>query len=320
MVVASYAFRCNACGKCCNTPPQLTVPELFRFESRFIGVLALRRQRRPSIGTLLADGSRLTTDDAEAGARLAEQLLFSADGVDEVAIGVQGLDYPSRGRCPALGDDLRCTLHGVGKPATCGSVPLDALQPDRLQRAVLASRINEAGFLAADCLVAGERPAYAPLVRGASVLDDEYRESLQRQRTALAAEKDYWGRDVYRLLHGELFASAERLRRVPSAGVLAIAPVPLLLVLAGVSERCRQRCLSFIAAQLDLIGRSIAAALARKRAEDKPVTQQLRGFAQAYAALRDTLRHPPARYSADPARAAAIEHWLSLAPCPASAN
>ncbi|MCW3478878.1 hypothetical protein OL229_04755 [Neisseriaceae bacterium JH1-16] len=320
MVVASYAFRCNACGKCCNTPPQLTVPELFRFESRFIGALALRRLRRPAIGTPLADGSRLTADDVAARARLAERLLFSSAGADEVAIGVQGLDYPSRGHCPVLSEDRLCTLHGVGKPATCGTVPLDALQPDRLQRAVLADRVKDAGFLEADCLVADERPAYVPLVRGAELVDDGYRAALWCQRVVLEADRHYWGNDVYRLLYEELFASPERLARLPLDGVLTIAPVPLLLVLAGVSGRCQQRCLGFVDAQLRLIEQELTAALARKRVEDKPVTQQLRGFAHAYAALRDTLCHPPARYNADPTRAAAIEHWLGLAPCPASAN
>jgi len=323
MVAAGYAFRCNACGKCCNSSPRLTVPELFRFESRFIGALVLRRIRRPAVGSLRADNTPLTSDDVEAIARLAERLLFAPGGTagsDDVAISVQGLDYPSRDRCPALGDDSLCTLHETGKPITCASVPLDAVQPDRLQPAVLASRMAETDFLAADCLVAGERAGFVPLTRGRDVVDPTYRDALHRQRDALAADKRYWGGEVYRLLHGELFSSAAQLARLPFDGFLTIAPVPLLVVLAGVSGRCRLRCLGFLDAQLSLIEQEIGEAIARKRDGDRPVTLQLRGFAQAYRVLRERLRQPPARYSADPARATAIEHWLGLVPCPASAN
>jgi hypothetical protein len=39
----TWSFHCSACGKCCNSPPPMSVPELFYHQRRFIGCLTVRR-------------------------------------------------------------------------------------------------------------------------------------------------------------------------------------------------------------------------------------------------------------------------------------
>ena len=41
-------FRCSACGRCCNSPPAMTLDELFHHERRFIGCLTVRIVERPT--------------------------------------------------------------------------------------------------------------------------------------------------------------------------------------------------------------------------------------------------------------------------------
>jgi len=40
-VVDDYRFACNACGRCCNSAPTLSLRELFRHRRRFVGALTV---------------------------------------------------------------------------------------------------------------------------------------------------------------------------------------------------------------------------------------------------------------------------------------
>ncbi len=42
-VVDTYLLACNACGRCCNSAPTLSLRELFRHRHRFVGALTIRR-------------------------------------------------------------------------------------------------------------------------------------------------------------------------------------------------------------------------------------------------------------------------------------
>jgi len=94
-------FACSACGRCCNSPPLLSLAELLRFEAVFVGALTLSRT---------------------------------------APLTLQGHEAPSQA-CPALRADGLCDLHAQGKPAMCASVPLDARQPDAAQEIVLRRRL-----------------------------------------------------------------------------------------------------------------------------------------------------------------------------------
>lgn len=317
----TYSFRCSACGKCCNTPPQMSVPELFRHQRLFVGCLAIRKVRRPRPGTRLdlGAGSYLVGErDGEAFAALVDALLFrplDADrGDHDFAIAAQGFDYASRARCPALGGDGRCTIHHV-KPATCALVPLDPLVPDGLQHVVLARRGAGTDSLGSHCIVDGERDGSSLVTHEGRVVDPSLRDVLARRRMDLAADKRWWGHGVFQMLQKELFSSAAASARIPVDGFFAISLVPALLILAGVSDACRNRCLAYVGAQLALIEEMEGEALLRRRRDDKSTTDRLRAWRKAYQALEKTLGS--ARVQQGPASAgeawrSEVETWLGV--------
>jgi hypothetical protein len=123
-----------------------------------------------------------------------------------------------------------------------------------------------------------------------------------------------WGRVVFESLRKDLFDSPAALARIPPRGFLTISIVPALLAVASTSARCRQLCLDYIDSQLALIDRSIEQALLRRRLDDRPVTQELRGFAHAYQRAQTLLGTPlPAMEveSGTPSSLSPIEAYLS---------
>jgi Fe-S-cluster containining protein len=146
-------FLCNACGKCCNTPPAMSVPELFRHRDRFIGSLAVGRVRRLAAGSRIGAGGTgqtgdrvLDEDGADALAALRDSVFHrSEDGW--VTLITQAFDYASVGRCPALGSDNTCAVHGQDKPLMCRVKPRRGAgyRNGGLPRAAACSRAGRAG-------------------------------------------------------------------------------------------------------------------------------------------------------------------------------
>jgi Fe-S-cluster containining protein len=287
-------FHCSACGKCCNSAPEMSLPELLHHQHRFIGSLALRRIPRMRAGDRLgARGVRATEADRLAHAELADAVLHPVADGGYVLLATHAFSSDARDACPALGADMRCTIHDDRKPAACAVVPLDALVPDRLQHVVLAERSAEAAYLGADCLAGGAReasrpapggtrPHLLPVLRGSTVVDGDARDALARRRKDLAEEKARWGRAVFAMLSEELFASAEGLARVPVQGFLVMAIAPVLLVLASASAADRGRCLEYVDAQIALIDRQLGVPSPR----DARGLAQLAAFARTHRALR----------------------------------
>lgn len=145
-------FSCSACGRCCNSPPLLSLAELLRFEGVFVGALTLRR-----------------------GAPLA----------------LQGHEAPSLPACPALAADGLCSLHVQGKPAMCAAVPLDPRRPDGAQEIVLRRRLpGGPEDFGAQCLAEGA--ALPPLLVDGAVVDAGHRHAMLASRAALAEEDPLW--------------------------------------------------------------------------------------------------------------------------------
>ncbi|WP_429573158.1 hypothetical protein [Paraburkholderia sp. UCT70] len=218
--------------------------------------------------------------DCAGSEALADTLLYRAG--DTFSIVAQGFDYPSLARCPALADDGRCAIHLQGKPLTCEVVPLDPLLPNSLQHLVLAERGDSAVYVGSACIQEGKRDDAALLVDEGRLADPHAEDALARRRRALEQERAIWTQAVFDALRADLFDSPAALARIPAGGFLTISLVPALLCVAAVSSRCRELCIDYIDSQLALIERSIAQALTRRRLDDRPVTQQLRGFANAY--------------------------------------
>lgn len=145
-------FSCSACGRCCNSPPLLSLAELLRFENVFVGALTLGR-----------------------GAPLA----------------LQGHEAPSLPACPALQPDGLCSLQVQGKPAMCASVPLDPRRPDGAQELVLRRRLpGGPEDFGAQCLAEGT--ALPPLLVDGQIVDAAHRHAVKASRAALAEEGPLW--------------------------------------------------------------------------------------------------------------------------------
>ncbi len=303
----NYALACTACGKCCNSPPSMSLAELLRHGERFVGCLAIGRRPVRRAGEPTLDAA-----DAVAIHELSQTLFHrsAAFGADWIVLTLRGYDYPSLGRCPALADDGRCTLHEAGKPAMCAAVPLDPLLPDRLQTLVLEGRRESAQWLGADCIRTTVTANAAPLVLEGKVADAE---ALARFRGALAFERDIWRDAVFASLHEAAADLRGALARLGAGGHLTVSLVPALMAAARVSARCRELCVAYIDSQIALIERTVEAALARRRLDDRPVTHELRGFAQAYAGALELLAAPGWRPDAARAHAPEIEAWLGAA-------
>jgi Fe-S-cluster containining protein len=318
----TWSFRCSACGKCCNSAPEMSLPELLHHQHRFVGSLAIRRVPRPRLGDRLGTGPlapRASDADCRAVSDLADALLHRLPGgpqADDVLLATQAFSPHASDPCPALGVDMRCTIHDDRKPVQCSVVPLDALVPDRLQHVVLADRRTEASYLGADCIVPGTGPGspLTPLVRRLAVVDAAACEALAHRRRDLVDEKRWWGNAVFGVLRGELFANPAALARVPVGGFLVLAIAPVLVVLSAVSPRCRQRCLEYLDAQTALIDERVRIAVASKRLADRPGTAQLRAFARANVALNAALeKASPEARSCTAGESRAIEAWMGLA-------
>ena len=321
-MVDTYLLACNACGRCCNSAPTLSLRELFRHRRRFVGALTIRRVPKRRIGERWRAGGRehaFDADDVAASEALAERLFHRIGGANGewVVLTLQGYDYPSLGRCAALADDGRCSVHAE-KPSICGAVPLDPMLPDRLQSRVLAARRDETAWLGANCIVeAGdERPAVepsfpVPLVMAGQVVD---RAALDAYRDALAFERAVWRDSVFTSLVGGGQHVRDALSRLAPGGYLTVSIVPVLLAVAPVSAHCRVLCIDFIDAQLALIGANIEAALARRRADDRPATRELRGFAQALERARHALAAMPSPAAGAREDAPRIDAWLDADP------
>ncbi|WP_322051926.1 flagellin N-methylase [Paraburkholderia bannensis] len=309
MVGRSWSLACNACGKCCNSPPALALREWFVHRSVFIGSIAIERVARRRVGERLIAGGVERVLDAQdiADQDALNDALFHRAGAREagwISVTLQGYDYPSAGRCPALAQDGRCTLHEAGKPARCAAVPLDPLVPDGWQPVALGARREGVRALGADCIRDALEPGALSLIDGDRVIDTT---ALERERAALMFERKLW-RDA---VAAALAASPGALAALKPGGRLTIAPVPALLTVARLSPACRAAAIDVIGQQRTLIDAHVDAALKRRRPDERAFTQELRGFAQAHERALDELSRPCAPTpSSDPNFVREAEIWL----------
>jgi hypothetical protein len=273
----SWYFGCTACGKCCDSPPRLFLPELFHHQARFVGCLGLRR----------------------------------------VGVGVEifahGFGFSSQKRCPALQVDGGCSLHGDRKPRICSVVPFDGARPDVEQPAVLAARGAEAQFWGAECIRAQPAPGFREVTRRLRVVDAEVQAALGAYRRESSDEQRFWIEGVRRLLGPELLDRPEQVRALPENGVLVLALVPALALMAEVSLRCHERVVSFVKAQDCLMSSLLEESVARRNAGDRDDTALLsRLLTSNRALLRLLLQKPPPPRARRAELAAAMESWLGV--------
>jgi Fe-S-cluster containining protein len=284
------SFLCTACGKCCNSPPLMSVSELFYHETLFVGCLALRRVNRHRSGDALMAGNTshpLSEEDARLLEDLSEAQLFKVCPADNhyISIMTQGMDYETLNRCPALNDNQGCSIHDNRKPTVCSMVPFDSSYPDSMQNIVLISRRFDE-----NCIAIGQPEGYQPVVANRKVVNQQFRENLQKRRNDLCWEKQLWGNAVFQSLRKELFYDPAQAAKIPAGNeTLLLSIIPVLQVLASISERTRTRCLRYVDNQICLLDGKISQAISRKSAADKQTTREFRLFKEHYLKFRQQL-------------------------------
>ena len=260
----SIGFACTACGRCCNSPPLLSLAELLRFEHVFVGCLTLRRS-------------------APGGDAALDVLLLDGGGPQCLQLGLQGIEPPSTPRCPALQQDGHCSLHAQGKPAMCAAVPLDPMQPLAAQAIVLRRRLpGGPEDFGAQCLSSdGSLPTL--VADDGSITDEAHRQALEAVRQALSDEGPLWRAPLQTRLANAL--PPDRLPR--AGGFLSLPLTPVLELLAESGDAARAR--RYAKAQCELLEQRIAAALQRRRPEDRATTQEFRRWRAAYGSFLATL-------------------------------
>lgn len=308
---SAFGFECTACGKCCNSPPQLTIPELFKHQQRFFGSLALRTVARPQTGSEHTSGGEMFGPGLALDL-LAERILHPIPGSRNLyaALSGQAFGFPSQPHCSELLTDGRCGVHDSGKPAVCSVVPLDALEPDRLQSAVLASRLDEAAFNGAECITRELPTSRRVVAHGEHLVSEPLHAALERHRRALKLEKHYWGNRVFAFLSNG--SNAVPWLSMPLGNWLELGMTPVLAAIAELSPNCRLRTIEYIHSQILLGERLAHTAETRRSLVDLPAVQRLRAYLQALAHLKRMMLGKPAPFNGDTAMSLEAERWLGV--------
>jgi len=272
---ADIHHSCNACGRCCDSGPSLSLRELLTHEHTLIGCLALRKMPHLNPGDAVTKHYSATHQDTLETQQLALALFHhvhpSADF--DIDLALHAFSYDSVSRCPALSADQGCGLHGPDKPLSCRSVPFDPALPDTLQRWVLAERGQEAQSWGADCITHVPPSEPEPVVSRLRVLEP-HSHTLSAWRKQRVADRALWGDAVFAQLHPAL--ASTQFDAVPSRGFLLLSPVLVLAHVAQSGADAQRRVRQFLRAQATLMAQTLAEALARKDRADRADTQLLR--------------------------------------------
>lgn len=130
-----FRFSCKGCGKCCDSPPQLSIREMYEHLDDFVLFASIVSQpvdippdRRIS-DVRLEIGRMISRKSVELGSITFVPVdAYGSEGPEMLA-NVSGVVQKEHiERCPALSDDNRCSIYET-RPNTCRYVPGQHLLP-----------------------------------------------------------------------------------------------------------------------------------------------------------------------------------------------
>ncbi|HSQ64276.1 MAG TPA: YkgJ family cysteine cluster protein [Polyangiaceae bacterium] len=300
-------FACTACGKCCTDPPEMTVLEAVRLGDVFVPALVYRLTSVPrddneaGLASLSPhpdfagmDSRRFVAALRESTAVRAAGATVSEPGWDHyVAVTVRPWTYPAREGdrfCPALGADRKqCTIY-ERRPYTCRTIPARYDVPDALLVPAFRGFVDR-GLASTDRYECDVSPSAPAILRGetdedASLVDASYLEARKAGRDAAMADKPLAARILSSPLLPPLRELFPQLRR---AGLLAVSFHGALASAHDLGLVDDAGVRAFCSAQIALIEREIAAAVERKRKEDRDTTGRFRTLLAAYGKMLEML-------------------------------
>lgn len=168
-------FKCIGCGKCCDSPPQLSIREMYNLLDDFVleasfltKPLRLPSAVRAKIGRLHARLGQMGIDRAvELGGLKSIATAGHFEGCEVVTtLSAIVRGYPHKARCPALREDNSCGIY-ARRPSTCRYLPAQHLFARSEQRLAVDVFRSQHGQ---DCDWSRAAP---PVLRDGVLVDDE---------------------------------------------------------------------------------------------------------------------------------------------------
>ncbi|MBY3432803.1 hypothetical protein HFN89_01260 [Rhizobium laguerreae] len=128
-------FKCVGCGKCCDSPPQLSIREMYALVDDFVLEASLLTKPirlpgavRAKVGNLHARVGQMGIDRAVALGGLKTVATTGSFAGSEVVTTLSAIvrGYPHKARCPALQADNSCGVY-ARRPSTCRYLPAQHL-------------------------------------------------------------------------------------------------------------------------------------------------------------------------------------------------
>jgi Fe-S-cluster containining protein len=185
-------FACTACGKCCNSGPEMELSEAAPLADKFITSLHFRIWALPlSVAARGAAASNLEEHRRQLSHFSVREKKDRAKGRSlYLTISARTVDR-EKGRCPAL-VDKRCGIYDK-RPLSCRAVPLHFSKPDSLLGAALDSFVRTPGYM---CDTSSNAPV---LLDGERVMDASVQQSREGG-LALAKSDLAWKKKILSLM------------------------------------------------------------------------------------------------------------------------
>lgn len=285
--MAEIRFGCTGCGKCCNTPPMMTLREMLRLYEEFpfrlaivgtggdingVGSAMVRRQMahmRDTLGSLKVD----TPDGGSFVMRLVP-----------MPIGT-----PSSRQCEKLNTDGTCSIYDR-RPVMCRTVPFDYMLPEVDQEFAFGRSKKEMESGKFECDTGPEAPV---VWRDGAFLDNTEIGKSYATGVEISAAESGASLVLKAIMDGSLGLDPYDIINEILAG--GITSIPSAMVVSMMLERPEAFGLSgdmptltqFLTAQINLCDRLIKENLKRKDARDREATGLLRDMVRLMNSMRE---------------------------------
>lgn len=284
-------FACTSCGKCCTTPPEMTVTEAIALGDVFVPSLVYKVARAPKEGNEVglrdvfvepefAEMDRNAYVDAVLDTvKRTGVLVGNQPGWDiYITITARPWIYPRVGGCPALENKL-CKIHDR-RPYTCRTVPLSYEVPDAMLvpafRAVVEKGKSLRGY---ECDTSNAAPTF---LKDGKLLDAGY--AKDRAAGLAAAEKERPLAE--RILSSRMLPPLTEILKASGGqstlsvsffGAAVEAKNEGLIDDAGLKRFCEQ--------QIAILERDTQAAILRREKNEREWTTRFRSLLDAYQSI-----------------------------------
>jgi Fe-S-cluster containining protein len=293
-------FACTACGKCCTSPPVMAVGEALALYRDFALVLKLGGPiadanlpaSNPGVQTYVAQRAHLTAQGAQTfdlytgpTQHWEATLLAAAMPLRAAA------DDP----CPALTTEGLCSLYDR-RPTRCRMAPFDQWLPETMAIQAGAHRLQEAVRQDWACDLSESAPVVAQ--DGHFTTDSPLRTAFDDSLAAMRRDDPVMallGHSFQAQLKAQPDMVPEVIQRLARRETLDFSFPHILEALhrlaqekdrpAGETSAILDRLpplRDFVAAQIDLLEALVARNVARRRPQDRPSTDRLRGLVTQY--------------------------------------